>query len=170
MGFIFFFFSFPDRSFFIKFSGMTAVLNYCFIATFCIFQTIFDAQIIARERCKLWRVGVKGLLYVSSCLSTIWVHVMKYSKALLKIQHQLWTAKGQLNSKWIYEVIVCPKVQTKNYKDFWLTIQTRIVALFLVSVDSFFCYEPCLFGREEILVILGLHFGRNDDLINSFWI
>ena len=39
---------------------------------------------------------------------------------------------------------------------------------FLVSVGSFFGYDPCLFGRAEILVILGLHFGRNDDLINSF--
>ena len=32
------------------------------------------------------------------------------------------------------------------------------------------CYDPCLFGRAEILVIFGLHFGRNDDLINSFGI
>ena len=32
----------------------------------------------------------------------------------------------------------------------------------------FFGYNPCLFGWAEILVILGLHFGRNDDLINSF--
>jgi hypothetical protein len=39
---------------------------------------------------------------------------------------------------------------------------------FLVSVGSFFGYDPCLFGRAEILVNLGLHFGRNDDLINSF--
>ena len=63
-------------------------------------------------------------------------------------------------------------MQTKNYKDFCPTIQTRIVALilgdFLVSVGSFFDYDPCLFGRVEILVILGLHFGRNDELINSF--
>ena len=63
-------------------------------------------------------------------------------------------------------------MQTKNYKDFCPTIQTRIVALFfgdfLVTVGSFFGYDPFLFGRAEILVILGLHFGRNDDLINSF--
>ena len=56
---------------------------------------------------------------------------------------------------------------------------TRIVALFfdcstfffgdfLVHVGSFFGYDPCLFGRVEILVILGLHFGRNGDLIDSF--
>ena len=38
--------------------------------------------------------------------------------------------KGQLNSEWIYEVIVSPKMQTKNYKDFCLTKQTRIVAPF----------------------------------------
>ena len=46
------------------------------------------------------------------------------------------------HSEWIYEVIVSPKTQTKNYKDFCPTIQTRIVALFfgdfLVSVGRFF--------------------------------
>ena len=26
--------------------------------------------------------------------------------------------KGQLSSEWIYEVIVCPKITTKNYRDF----------------------------------------------------
>ena len=65
-------------------------------------------------------------------------------------------------------------MQTQNYKDFYPTKQTRIVALFfgdfLVSVGGFFDYDPCLFGRAEILVILGLHFGRNNDIINSFWI
>ena len=30
-------------------------------------------------------------------------------------------AKGQLNSEWLYEVIVIPKIPTKNYKDFWST-------------------------------------------------
>jgi hypothetical protein len=61
-------------------------------------------------------------------------------------------------------------MQTKNYKDFCPTKQTRIVALFfgdcLVSIGSFFGYDPCLFGRVRILVIFGFHFGRNDDLIN----
>ena len=50
--------------------------------------------------------------------------------------------KGQLNSEWIDEVIVSPKMQTKNYKDFCPTKQTRIVALFLgdvlVNAGSFF--------------------------------
>ena len=32
------------------------------------------------------------------------------------------SAKGHLNSNWIYEVIVSPKMQTKNLKDFCLTI------------------------------------------------
>ena len=65
-------------------------------------------------------------------------------------------AKGQLNSEWIYEVIVSPKMQTKNDKDFCPTKPTRIVATpgeFLVSLGSFFGYDPCLFGRAEILVI-----------------
>ena len=62
-------------------------------------------------------------------------------------------------------------MQTKNYKDFCATIQTRIIALFfgdfLVIVGSFFGYDPYLFGRTEILKNFGLHFGRNDDLINT---
>ena len=43
------------------------------------------------------------------------------------ILHSKKTTKGQLNSEWIYEVIVSPKIQTKNYKDFCPTKQTRIV-------------------------------------------
>ena len=58
--------------------------------------------------------------------------------------------RGQLNSEWIDEVIVSPKRPMKNYQDF--------------------CPGSLLEGREEILVIFGWHFGRNDDLINSFWI
>ena len=58
--------------------------------------------------------------------------------------------KGQLDSEWIYEVIVSPKMPTKNYQDL--------------------CPGSLLEGRAEILVIFGWHFGRNDDLINSFWI
>ena len=58
-------------------------------------------------------------------------------------------------------------MQSKNYKDFCPTKQKRMIGDFLVSVGSFFGYDPWLFGRAEILVILGLHFGRNDDLINS---
>ena len=33
-------------------------------------------------------------------------------------QKNLHIAKGQLNSEWIYEVIISPKMPTKNYKDF----------------------------------------------------
>ena len=40
--------------------------------------------------------------------------------------------KGQLNSDCIYEVIFSPKMQTKIFKDFCPTKQTRIIALFLV--------------------------------------
>ena len=65
-------------------------------------------------------------------------------------------------------------MQTKNYKDFCPTKQTRIVAkkklptLTKKSPKKSATYNPCLYGRAEILVIFGLHFGRNDDLINSF--
>ena len=57
--------------------------------------------------------------------------------------------KGQLNSEWTYEVIVSPKMPTKNHQDF--------------------CLGSLLEVRAEILVIFSWHFGRNDDLINSFW-
>ena len=82
--------------------------------------------------------------------------------------------KGQLNSEWIYEVIVSPKMQTKKYKDFRPTKQTRIVAKKTANTHKKItkkkCYDPFLYGRAEFLVNFGLHFGRNDDLSNSFWI
>ena len=63
-------------------------------------------------------------------------------------------------------------MQTWIDKDFCPTKQTRIISLFLgdflASVGSFFGYDPCLFGRAEILVFSGLYFARNDDLIDSF--
>ena len=59
-------------------------------------------------------------------------------------------AKGQLNSEWIDEVIVSPKMPTKNYQDF--------------------CPGSLLEGKAEILQIFGSHFGRNGYLFNSFWI
>ena len=62
------------------------------------------------------------------------------------LQHWVRATKGQLNSEWNNEVIVSPKIPAKNYQDF--------------------CPRTLL----EILVIFGWHFGRNDDLINSFWI
>ena len=60
---------------------------------------------------------------------------------------KMFNTQDQLNSELIYEVIVSPKMQTKNYMNFCPTKQTRIVALFLVSVSSFFDYDSCLFGR-----------------------
>ena len=54
--------------------------------------------------------------------------------------------KGQLNSQWIYEVIVSPNIPTKFFKDF--------------------CHVSLLEDRAEILKIFGWNFGRNNDLIN----
>ena len=51
--------------------------------------------------------------------------------------------KGQLNSEWIYEVIVSPKKPTKNFQ---------------ISV------QPSQDKNLEIFLL------RNDDLINSLWI
>ena len=49
------------------------------------------------------------------------------------------SSKGQLNSEWIYEVIISPKIPTKNYRDFF---------------DG-----SLLEGREEISDYMG--FGKN---------
>ena len=118
-----------------------------------------------------------------TCVSFFWWTVIKWPLLQIKLQFactqdacpaEHMETKGQLNSEWIYEVFISPKMQPKNYKDFCSTIQTRIVALFfgdfLVSAGSFFSYDPCLFGRADILAFFGLYFGKNDDLINSFWI
>ena len=56
--------------------------------------------------------------------------------------------KGHLNSELIYEVIVSPKITTRNWKDLYP--------------------GSLLEGRAEMFQIPGRHFGRNDDLINSF--
>jgi hypothetical protein len=45
------------------------------------------------------------------------------------------TVKGQLNSEWIYEVIVSPKMPTKNFKEY--------------------CPDSLLEGRAEILKNFG---------------
>ena len=101
---------------------------------------------------------------------------MKPYLTKLNIALGLVHGKGQLNSEWIYEVIISPKKQTKNYKVFWPTKQTRIIAKNTAAyahqknTKKVLWPDPCLFGRAEILVIFGLHFVRNDDLINSFWI
>ena len=71
-------------------------------------------------------------------------------------------------------------MQTKIFKDFCPTKQTRIIAkkkLPTITKKSPKNHQknhqkkrcdPCLFGRAEILKICVLHFGRNVDLINSF--
>ena len=69
--------------------------------------------------------------------------------AIIKEKCVLYTTKqGQFNSERIHEVIISPKMPTKKLKDF--------------------CPGNLLEGRAEILRIFGWHFGRNDDLINSF--
>ena len=95
--------------------------------------------------------SVKSLVYILYFLAFFaWYETERYSlKVLMPIKFGR-HGKGQLNSEWIYEVIVSPKMPTKNLKDF--------------------CPGSLLESRAEILQIFGWHFGRNDDLINSFWI
>jgi hypothetical protein len=49
------------------------------------------------------------------------------------------TAKGQLNSECIYEVIVSLKMPTKNYEHFCHTKQTRIVKFIYSEKVTKFC-------------------------------
>ena len=54
----------------------------------------------------------------------VWIN----SRVELKVIVVFNLVEGQLSSEWIYEFIVFPKIQTKNYKDFCPTKQTRIIA------------------------------------------
>ena len=42
--------------------------------------------------------------------------------------------KGQLNLEWIYEVIVSPKMPTKNFPDFCPTLSGQKSGIILVSI------------------------------------
>ena len=87
-------------------------------------------------------------------------------------------SKGQLNSEWICEVIV----SSKNYRDFCPGSLLKVSHFQNEFMKSSFLpkYEPKLTihseinwpleGRAKISVIFGWDFGRNDVLINSFWI
>ena len=79
------------------------------------------------------------------------------------IETVLYIAKGQLNSGHRF---------SQNAKDFCPTKQTRIVAKKTAynhqKITQKKCYDTCLFGRAEILVIFVWLLGRNDDLISSF--
>ena len=106
------------------------------------------------ESANAFQVGLFLLLmYLNNYLNE---NLMKFRYVFLKDHENMKQSftfeatKGQLNSEWIYEVIVSPKMPTKNYRDFNPGI--------------------LLEGRAEISVFFGWHFGINDELIKSFWI
>ena len=72
----------------------------------------------------MWKLNYLVILLIS--IIQVGDFVLIYPKFL---NFDTEAPKGQLNSELIYEVIVSPKMQTKNYKDFCLTKQTRITAL-----------------------------------------
>ena len=57
---------------------------------------------------------------------------------------------------------ICPMKQTK--------IITKKLPKYTHQKITKKVYDPCLFARAEVWKSFGWHFGRNDDLINSFWI
>ena len=79
-------------------------------------------------QCKITR---KKGLYICSWVWYRRESLCKYELCML-LNPKYILFKGQLNLEWIYEVIVSPKTQTKNYNYFCRTIQTRMVALFFV--------------------------------------
>ena len=131
----------------------------------CIFHTPHVSQCA-----RLYHSGLSLSLLLLSLVKI-------FLKSNLNFWQQAWHGlfsrdlKGQLHSEWIYEVIVSPKMQTKNYKDFCPTKQTSTVAKKnCLHSPKKKCYNPCMYGKAEVIVIFGLHFGRNDDLLNSEWI
>ena len=120
--------------------------------------TMFLQGYIIHEWCNLSSAVVENKLYFDLLLLKFHGKSCKNAMdrkfqeilCLLCKRVNLCTVKGQLNSEWIYEVIVSPKMPTKDFPDF--------------------CPGSLLEGRTEIWKNFGCHFGRNDDLINSFWI
>ena len=62
---------------------------------------------------------------------------------------------------------------TKIFPDYYSTKQTRVVANETAythqKITKKWFNDPCLFGRAEIWKKIGWHFGRNDDLVKSFF-
>ena len=113
-----------------------------------------------------WFFCINALSILISCVvSSLF---MEYESSDLS------TSKGQWNSEWIYEVICLSQNANLKLQGF-LSYQTnkdcsQKMTYSHQKITRKKCYDPCLYGSAEILVIFGLHFGRNDDLINSFWI
>ena len=149
----------------------------------------YGMEIFQATLCYLRNGGKTRLLY--SRLKTKWSGIFRSSNVNAQCSGQIFGKliqifqrivlisfclfeidKGQLNSEWIYEVIVFPNANQKLQG--FLPYQTnkdrsQKNCLQLPKNHQKKCYDSCLYGRAEILVIFGLHFGRNDDLINSFW-
>ena len=82
-----------------------------------LFKILFRFKI-----CELYKI----LFTVQICDLCAFHKISKISLSSLQVRCA--SSKGQLHWEWIYEVIVSPKMQTKYYKDFCPTKQTRIVA------------------------------------------
>ena len=111
---------------------------------------------------KIWTRRIKNpnAFFVGhKLIGSIVLQIISNASFFAEQAHWIWffskgTTKGHLNSEWIYEVIISPKMPTKNFSDF--------------------CpgglLEGLLEGRAEIWEFFRWQFERNDDLINSFWI
>ena len=67
---------------------------------------------------------------------------------------QIDSSKGKLNSEWIYEVIVSPKMPTKNFKDFCPTKQKRIIAKKTAYTPDCYTHQKITKKSATILVCL----------------
>ena len=59
-------------------------------------------------------------LYFALVLISMQIYALVYCKVMRYNVESSRAGKGQLNSEWIYEVIVSPKMPTKNFPDFCL--------------------------------------------------
>ena len=73
----------------------------------------------------LFNLLISNLEYFES----VW-NISGFIPALHALEYQYWTNLsiiGQLNSEWIYEVIVSPNIPTKHYRDFCSVILVGIL-------------------------------------------
>ena len=151
-------------------------------------QFIYSSQLLSAYLTR--RALIISIFLVQTRQIWTYLHRIKFLKILIvKIKwtvlktrkEEIWlpVAKDQLKSEWIYEVIVSSKIPTKNYRDFWpgslLEVsksRKQIIKSQILPKTPQFAFEIYwpLEDRAKISVIFGWDFGRNDDLINSFWI
>ena len=69
---------------------------------------------------------------------------------MVRFNHGVVLAKGQLNSEWIYEVIFSPKMQTKNYKISALPNEQKTAYTHQKIANKSATILVCLVGQKSL--------------------